>query len=226
MKAISQGMVRSEGSASALVAKAQYSLSRQLAVTGRPVLDATLAVVALLTLTPLLVLIAVLIRLDSQGPAWFRQTRTGLNGRQFQIYKFRTMRVQEEGAVVRQATKGDPRVTRIGAILRKTSLDELPQLLNVLRGQMALVGPRPHPLALDAYYGAEIPVYNHRFAVKPGITGWAQINGSRGETPTVAHMQRRAELDLWYIEHQSFGLDLQILVRTVLAEITRRTNAY
>lgn len=189
-------------------------------------LDITLAAAALLALAPLLVLIALLIRLDSQGPVLFRQTRTGLHGRQFRIYKFRTMRVQEDGCVVRQATKGDSRVTRIGSFLRKTSLDELPQLLNVLRGEMALVGPRPHALAHDVHYGAEIAAYNSRFAVKPGITGWAQINGSRGETPTLAHMQHRAELDLWYIENRSLGLDFQILVSTMLAEITRRTNAY
>ena len=225
MDTISQGMVGGEGSAGALVAESRRGLSRQLAVMGLA-FDVTMAAVALMTLAPLLALIAILIRFDSTGPALFRQTRTGLNGRQFRIYKFRTMRVQEDGAVIRQATEGDPRVTRIGALLRKTSLDELPQLLNVLLGDMALVGPRPHALAHDTYYGADIPAYNQRFAVKPGITGWAQINGSRGETPTIAHMQRRAELDLRYVKHQSLGLDLQILLRTMLAEITRRTNAY
>ncbi len=177
-------------------------------------------------LAPLLFLIALLIRFDSNGPALFRQTRTGLNGRQFRIYKFRTMRVQEDGSAVRQATKGDSRVTRVGRFLRKTSLDELPQLINVLRGEMALVGPRPHALAHDLEYGAKIPAYAGRFAVKPGITGWAQVNGSRGETPTLAHMQHRANLDLWYIENRSLGLDLQIIALTALTEVTRRTNAY
>ena len=136
------------------------------------------------------------------------------------------MHVLEDGAVIRQAAKGDSRVTRIGAFLRRTSLDELPQLINVLLGQMALVGPRPHALAHDAYYGQEIPAYERRFAVKPGITGWAQVNDSRGPTPAVADMRRRVEMDLWYIERQSLSLDLQILVRTVMSEITRRTNAH
>jgi exopolysaccharide biosynthesis polyprenyl glycosylphosphotransferase len=222
MRAVGHGMVSGERIDTLLT---ESRPSRQLSVVS-PALDFTLAATALLALAPLLALITLLIRLDSQGPALFRQTRTGQHGRQFRIYKFRTMRVQEDGAVVRQATKGDPRVTRIGVFLRKSSLDELPQLLNVLRGEMALVGPRPHALAHDVYYRAEIAAYNSRFAVKPGITGWAQINGSRGETPTLAHMQHRAELDLWYIKNQSLGLNLQILFRTVLAEITRRTNAY
>jgi putative colanic acid biosynthesis UDP-glucose lipid carrier transferase len=177
-------------------------------------------------LAPLLVLIALVIRLDSNGPALFTETRTELNGKKFRIYKFRTMTVQEDGAVVQQATQGDPRVTRIGRILRKTSLDELPQLLNVIRGEMALVGPRPHALAHDQHYGRAIPTYEHRFAVKPGITGWAQVNGARSETPTVADMKRRIDFDLWYVQHQSLALDLTILARTVVAEITRRTHAY
>jgi len=192
----------------------------------KSVLDVVLAALGLLVLSPLLFLLALAIRLDSTGPALFRQTRTGLNGKKFRIYKLRTMTVQEDGAVIQQATQGDPRVTRIGRILRKTSLDELPQLLNVIRGEMALVGPRPHALAHDDYYGREIPAYEHRFAVKPGITGWAQVNGSRGETRTLADMQRRIDLDLWYVEHRSLALDVTILVRTVLAGITHRTNAY
>jgi putative colanic acid biosynthesis UDP-glucose lipid carrier transferase len=174
----------------------------------------------------LLALITLLVRLDSPGPAIFRQTRTGLNGRTFLIYKFRTMHVQEDGAGVRQARRGDARVTRLGAVLRKTSLDELPQLINVLRGEMALVGPRPHALAHDSLYGALITVYCERFAVRPGITGWAQINGSRGATPRLADMQRRIELDLWYVEHRSFALDLKILIATPLHILPSRSNAY
>src|SRR4051794_414128 len=189
-------------------------------------LDLILASTGLFVLFPLLILIAGMIRLDSPGPALFRQTRTGLNGRQFRIYKFRTMTVQEDGAVIRQATQGDARVTRIGRMLRKTSLDELPQLINVIRGEMSLVGPRPHALAHDEYYGRAIPAYTRRFAVKPGITGWAQVNGARGETATVADMQRRVDLDLWYVEHRSLALDLKILAWTVVAETTRRTSAY
>jgi exopolysaccharide biosynthesis polyprenyl glycosylphosphotransferase len=205
--------------------------SKALARPQRPeleaksVLDGILAALGLFVLAPLLALIALVIRLDSNGPALFTQTRTGLNGKKFRIYKFRTMTVQEDGAVIQQATQGDPRVTRIGRILRKTSLDELPQLLNVIRGEMALVGPRPHALAHDQHYGREIPTYEHRFAVKPGVTGWAQVNGARGETPTVAHMQRRIDLDVWYVQNQSLALDLKILTRTVADEICRRTNA-
>jgi putative colanic acid biosynthesis UDP-glucose lipid carrier transferase len=190
------------------------------------VIDVTFAVLALAVLAPLLILVALAIRLDSPGPVLFRQTRTGLKGRTFQIYKFRSMRVLEDGPEVRQACREDARVTALGRILRRTSLDELPQLLNVLRGEMSLVGPRPHALAHDAYYGREIPTYRLRFQVKPGITGWAQVNGARGETPTLAHMQRRIDLDLWYVENRSLGLDLQILARTVWAEIKGRSHAY
>ena len=190
------------------------------------VLDTVGAGLGLLMLAPLRVLIACLIRLDSPGPVLFRQTRKGLNGQPFRIYKFRTMRVLEDGAEVQQATRGDKRVTPVGRLLRTTSLDELPQLLNVLRGEMSLVGPRPHALAHDEFYGREIPSYNRRFQVKPGITGWAQVNGARGETPTVDHMRRRIELDLWYISHRSVTLYCTILVRTLLGEITRKTAAY
>ncbi len=190
------------------------------------VLDIAGAAMGLLVLAPLLVFIALLIRLDTPGPVLFRQTRKGLNGQVFRIYKFRTMRVLEDGAVVRQATRGDARVTRIGRILRSTSLDELPQLLNVLSGEMALVGPRPHALAHDEFYSREISGYDQRFRVKPGITGWAQVNGARGETPTLDHMRRRIELDLWYVQHKSIALDLTILARTVVAEPGRTSEAY
>ena len=188
--------------------------------------DTILAGAALVLLAPLLALVALLVRMDSPGPALFRQTRTGLNGRTFLIYKFRTMHVQEDGAVVRQARRGDARMTRLGAILRKTSLDELPQLLNVLLGDMSLVGPRPHALAHDRHYGAQISAYQHRFAVRPGITGWAQINGSRGPTPELADMQHRIELDLWYVQNRSFAMDLKILIKTALHILPSRSNAY
>ncbi len=189
-------------------------------------LDVVLSFLALLALAPLLVLVALLIRLDSPGPVLFRQTRTGLHGRVFRIYKFRTMHVQEDGPEVRQACRADPRVTGVGRILRRTHLDELPQLLNVLRGEMALVGPRPHALAHDEHYGREIPDYHLRFQVKPGMTGWAQVNGARGETPTLADMQRRIDLDLWYVQHRSFTLDLQILVRTLVIAVKHRSSVY
>ncbi|WP_267428663.1 sugar transferase [Methylobacterium sp. GC_Met_2] len=188
--------------------------------------DVSIAALILVLLAPLLATIALMIRLDSRGPALFRQTRTGLNGRTFLIYKFRTMHVQEDDAVVRQAQRGDSRLTGLGAILRKTSLDELPQLLNVLCGDMALVGPRPHALAHDSHYGALISNYRQRFAVRPGITGWAQINGSRGATPEVADMRRRIDLDLWYVENRSLALDLKILVATALHILPSRSDAY
>jgi exopolysaccharide biosynthesis polyprenyl glycosylphosphotransferase len=187
-------------------------------------LDVAVACLALLVLAPLLVLVALAIRLDAPGPVLFRQTRTGLSGRVFRIYKFRTMRVLEDGPEVRQACRSDARVTCVGRLLRRTHLDELPQLLNVLRGEMALVGPRPHALAHDQHYGREIPAYRLRFQVKPGMTGWAQVNGARGETPTLEHMQRRIDLDLWYAENRSLWLDLQILVRTVLEISDRNTR--
>lgn len=188
--------------------------------------DVTLAMIGLFVLAPLLLVIALVIRLDSNGPVLFRQVRTGRNGQPFRIYKFRTMTVQEDGAIVRQATLGDKRVTRVGQLLRKTSLDELPQLINVVRGEMSLVGPRPHALAHDEYYGQKIANYEHRFAVRPGLTGWAQVSGSRGETPMLADMQRRVNLDLWYVQNRTLALDFLILIRTVLAELNRKSNAY
>jgi lipopolysaccharide/colanic/teichoic acid biosynthesis glycosyltransferase len=136
------------------------------------------------------------------------------------------MRVLDDGAVVQQATRDDARVTTIGRVLRRTSLDELPQLINVLKGDMSLVGPRPHAVAHDEFYGREILSYQHRFTAQPGLTGWAQINGSRGETPTLDHMRRRIALDLWYIENQSLTLDVSIIVRAAWIELTRRANAY
>jgi lipopolysaccharide/colanic/teichoic acid biosynthesis glycosyltransferase len=189
-------------------------------------LDVTIALTALFLLSPLLLIIATLIWGGDRKNPIFRQTRTGRHGATFRIYKFRTMRVLEDGAVVQQATRDDARVTTIGRVLRRTSLDELPQLINVLKGDMSLVGPRPHAVAHDEFYGREILSYQHRFTAQPGLTGWAQINGSRGETPTLDHMRRRIALDLWYIENQSLTLDVSIIVRTAWIELTRRANAY
>lgn len=191
---------------------------------GKRGLDLMVAIPVLLALAPVLALIALLVRLDSPGPALFRQRRNGLCGRTFQILKFRTMHVLEDGDTIRQATPGDARTTRIGRVLRATSLDELPQLINVIRGEMSLVGPRPHARAHDALYGELVADYRHRQAVKPGITGWAQINGLRGPTPTVESMSRRIGFDLWYARHASLAVDLQILVRTPF-EVLRRRNA-
>src|SRR4051794_33890050 len=164
-------------------------------------LDIIIASIILLFLAPLLALIALLIRIDSPGPVLFRQTRTGFKGKKFQIYKFRTMTVQENGDVIRQTTRDDTRLTRIGRLIRKMSIDEMPQLLNVLKGEMSLVGPRPHALAHDKYYRQQIPDYGKRFVVRPGITGWAQVNRARGPTPRLADMERRIELDIWYIQN-------------------------
>jgi putative colanic acid biosynthesis UDP-glucose lipid carrier transferase len=191
---------------------------------GKRLLDLAFAVPAALLLAPLLAAIAVLITLDSTGPVFFRQTRSGICGRPFDIFKFRTMHVLENGDDVVQARERDPRTTRLGRVLRRYSLDELPQLLNVIAGDMSLVGPRPLARAHDVYYGARIEDYRHRHAVKPGITGWAQINGHRGPTPTIATMVARIDCDAWYARHASFALDLRILLRTPL-EILRPRNA-
>jgi exopolysaccharide biosynthesis polyprenyl glycosylphosphotransferase len=187
--------------------------------------DVAVAAVALLLLSPSLALIALLIKLDSPGPVIFRQTRLGRHGVAFKIYKFRTMNVWDDGPEVRQAQRTDARVTRAGKWLRKTSLDELPQLVNVLRGDMSLVGPRPHALAHDKYYGERIPEYRLRQNVRPGLTGWAQVNGCRGETPTIDQMAQRLNSDLWYIHHWSEALDIEIMLWT-LVKILRSPNAF
>jgi putative colanic acid biosynthesis UDP-glucose lipid carrier transferase len=192
--------------------------------SAKRVLDVTLASLAILLCLPLFAAITLAVSLDSRGPVLFRQRRTGLNGKLFGIYKFRSMHVLEDGAHIAQATKDDARITRIGRFLRAASLDELPQLFNVLSGDMSLVGPRPHAVAHDEYYSAQIKNYAVRQQVKPGITGWAQVHGARGLTADLADMQRRIELDGWYVAHESLWLDLAILARTPL-EVLRRRNA-
>ncbi len=188
-------------------------------------LDLLIALPLLALIAPLLIAAAVLIKLDTRGPALFRQKRLGLNGKPFDICKFRTMHVVEDGEAVVQATFGDKRITRVGAFLRASSIDELPQLLNVVAGDMSLVGPRPHAIAHDRFYGALIPEYELRQSVKPGITGWAQVNGYRGGTPTLDLMQHRVDCDLWYADHVSISLDLLILARTPI-ELVRNRNVY
>jgi Undecaprenyl-phosphate glucose phosphotransferase len=170
----------------------------------------------LLLLSPLMLLTAFLIKLDSHGPALFFQTRNGFNGRPFRIVKFRTMHVLEDGNVIRQATRADLRVTRLGRWLRRTNIDELPQLFNVLYGDMSLIGPRPHAAAHNSEYEKLIADYAFRNHVKPGITGWAQVKGYRGETPTTDLMSKRVELDRWYISNWSMWLDITILFRTLI----------
>lgn len=179
--------------------------------------DILVASVAGLLLLPLLLLIALAIRLDSPGPVLFRQRRHGFNQETFRIFKFRSMTVTDDGAVIVQARRNDPRVTRIGRVLRRYNLDELPQLLNVLAGDMSLVGPRPHALAHDREFERKIALYARRHNVKPGITGWAQVNGLRGETDTDEKMAARVAHDLWYIDHWSLSLDLLILLRTLFS---------
>ncbi|MDZ4379850.1 MAG: undecaprenyl-phosphate glucose phosphotransferase [Parvibaculum sp.] len=176
--------------------------------------DKVLASLLLVSLTPLLLLIALAVKLDSRGPAIFKQRRHGFNHEVFNLYKFRTMYVAEDGPDITQATRKDPRVTRVGRFLRKTSLDELPQLFNVLRGDMSLVGPRPHALSHNEYYSTVLARYANRHKVKPGMTGWAQVNGYRGETDTPEKMRGRVERDLWYIENWSVWLDVKILAMT------------
>lgn len=205
-------------------------------ITGRNLILKTIedrvgALIMLVTLSPLLALITILIRLESPGPALFKQKRYGFNNEEFTVYKFRSMRMEAAqpsdtpGATVTQAKRGDPRVTRLGNILRRTSLDELPQLLNVLRGEMSLVGPRPHALAHNEQFGALIDEYFARHRVKPGITGWAQINGLRGETDTPEKMRRRVEYDLYYIDNWSILFDIRILFLTIFVGFVNK-NAY
>jgi undecaprenyl-phosphate galactose phosphotransferase/putative colanic acid biosynthesis UDP-glucose lipid carrier transferase len=172
-----------------------------------------------------MVLTAIAIKLDGPGSIIFRQNRKGFNGKQFVMLKFRTMTVQENGHAVTQAVHNDPRVTGIGKLLRASSIDELPQLINVLLGDMSLIGPRPHALAHDSYFEKVLGDYAFRHHVKPGMTGWAQVNGLRGATPTVDVIAKRVKMDLWYINNWSLWLDLQIILKTVI-EVLRKRNAY
>jgi undecaprenyl-phosphate glucose phosphotransferase len=187
--------------------------------------DVVVASFALVFFLPVMAIAAVAIRLDSPGPVIFRQIRKGFNGKQFHILKFRTMTVQENGPKIIQATRDDARVTTIGRLLRSSSIDELPQLWNVLKGDMSLVGPRPHALAHDNYFESLLSDYAFRHHVKPGITGWAQCNGARGAMPSIEHTAERVKLDLWYINNWSPWLDLLILIKTIF-EVLRRRNAY
>jgi putative colanic acid biosynthesis UDP-glucose lipid carrier transferase len=189
------------------------------------VTDVVIASFALLVLAPPMLLIAAAVKLTSAGPVLFRQRRYGLNGEEIMVYKFRSMTVTEDGAVVTQATKSDKRVTPLGRMLRSTSLDELPQLLNVLEGKMSVVGPRPHAVAHNELYRKLISGYMIRHKVRPGITGLAQVNGLRGETETVEKMRARVQYDLEYLSHWSPWLDVKIICRTLWV-IARDQNAY
>jgi Undecaprenyl-phosphate glucose phosphotransferase len=189
------------------------------------VFDVAVAALALALLSPLFLAVALAIRLESPGPALFRQKRYGLNQEPFRIFKFRTMRAMDDGRVVRQATRADTRITRIGAHLRRLSIDELPQLLNVLNGDMSIVGPRPHALAHDQFYVEKLARYARRHNVKPGITGWAQVNGHRGEIANDSAMLARLDHDLWYVDHWSLWLDVKIVAMTVFSR-RAHANAY
>ncbi len=177
-------------------------------------IDIALAVFALIALSPILLICALLVRLTSPGPVFFRQKRYGLDGKEIFVWKFRSMKTCDNGPVVKQATKNDPRVTPVGKFLRRSSLDELPQLFNVISGSMSLVGPRPHANAHNEHYRRLIRGYMLRHKVKPGITGLAQVEGSRGETDTVEKMQHRIQLDHRYIREWSLWLDIKIMFRT------------
>jgi Undecaprenyl-phosphate glucose phosphotransferase len=187
--------------------------------------DIAAAVAGLLALSPLLLVVSTAIKLDSRGGVLFRQTRHGYNNNTIRVFKFRSMTTMEDGHAFRQASRNDPRVTRIGRIIRRTNIDELPQLLNVLLGEMSIVGPRPHPVALNQTFQQYISPLSRRHNVKPGITGWAQVNGLRGETDTVEKMQRRIEHDLYYIDNWSFMIDLKIIMMTLFSK-GAYTNAF
>jgi Undecaprenyl-phosphate glucose phosphotransferase len=179
--------------------------------------DICISGLALLVFSPLLLAVSLAVRLDSRGPVFFRQTRHGYNNEVIKVLKFRSMTTIEDGCRFKQAIKNDPRVTRVGRILRRTNIDELPQLVNVLLGEMSIVGPRPHPIALNEAFAEQISPLSRRHKVKPGITGWAQVHGHRGETDTIEKMRRRIECDLYYIDNWSFLLDIKIIVMTLFS---------
>lgn len=187
--------------------------------------DIVIAALILPVIALPMLLIALGVKLSSRGPVIFKQQRYGLDGRRIRVWKFRTMQCCEDGPGIAQATQDDPRVTRFGAFLRRTSLDELPQFLNVLMGEMSVVGPRPHAIAHNEEYRRKIQGYMLRHKVRPGITGWAQVNGWRGETDTLMKMEKRIEHDLWYIQNWSLFLDIRLIIKTILIGFGGR-NAY
>jgi len=186
--------------------------------------DYSIATVALILLSPLMLLVAAAIKLDSKGPVFFKQKRLGFNNQEFAIYKFRSMYVHEPPAGrTEQAKEGDPRITRVGAFIRRTSIDALPQIFNVLNGTMSLVGPRPHALDHNEEFGRFVRGYFARHKVKPGITGWAQANGFRGETDTIDKIEGRVERDIYYAENWSLLFDIRIILMTALVVIFQKT---
>lgn len=190
------------------------------------IFDIVFSLLFLCTLFPIiLIIVAIVTKITMPGPVFFRQKRTGMNGKEFTCLKFRSMRVNSNADQL-QATKNDPRTTKWGEIMRHTSIDELPQFINVLLGSMSVVGPRPHMLKHTEQYSQIIDKYMIRHFVKPGITGWSQINGFRGETKELQQMEGRIRGDIWYIEHWSFWLDLYIILKTVTNALHGEDNAY
>ncbi len=204
----------------------QGPLGKAARSTGKRAFDFFVSFGALIALAPLLILLAFLVKATSRGPVLFKQVRTGLGGTPFVIFKFRTMTVQEHGNSVIQARRDDHRLTSIGGFLRSSSLDELPQFVNVLFGDMSIVGPRPHAIAHDMHYGGMIPTYCERFRVRPGITGFAQCNGARGPTETLEKMRRRIRLDLAYVERWNWVMETKIIAKTVKVLVTGCDDAF
>ena len=192
---------------------------------GKRMSDVMLASIILLLIWPVMLLIALGVKLTSPGPVIFKQRRYGLDGQEIYVYKFRSMRVCEDGNVISQAARSDPRITQFGSFIRRTSLDELPQFINVIQGRMSIVGPRPHAVSHNEQYRKLIKGYMLRHKVKPGITGWAQVNGLRGETDTLDKMRARIQYDIDYIRNWSFGFDLMIIFKTIVV-VWRDQNAY
>jgi len=188
--------------------------------------DKLIATIIIILISPILLVVAIAIKLESKGPVIFKQIRNGWDGKEINVYKFRSMFVHaEEGNKITQASKNDKRITKVGAFIRKTSLDELPQFLNVLQGRMSIVGPRPHVVSQNEEYKDQVDHYMQRHRVKPGITGWAQVNGFRGETDTLEKMSKRVEFDLYYIENWSVWFDIKIIILTVFKGFINE-NAY
>ncbi|MGF7159482.1 Undecaprenyl-phosphate glucose phosphotransferase [Rhodoligotrophos appendicifer] len=209
-----EGMGTAGNAAGLILVRAAFQ--RTEVITKR-VFDIIVASLALVMLSPVLLLTAIAIKLDSKGPVLFRQTRHGFNHETFRVFKFRSMTVLEDGAAFRQATKGDVRITRVGRWLRRANIDELPQFVNVLLGHMSVVGPRPHPVTLNDAFDGRIAYYSRRHIAKPGITGWAQVHGYRGETDTEQKMRLRVEYDLYYLKNWSLWLDMRIILMTVFS---------
>jgi exopolysaccharide biosynthesis polyprenyl glycosylphosphotransferase len=222
--ALSASALESNSGIPGIDAIAENPLAAVQNFTAKMLLDYALGSAALILFAPLLLAIALAVKLDSPGPVLFRQPRRGLNGRPFELFKFRSMHVHPiDPSALNQTFRDDPRVTRVGRWLRRFSLDELPQLFNVLRGEMSLVGPRPHALNTGELLPALSPAYTRRYSVKPGITGWAQVNGARGALASRADLRRRIVYDLIYIQNRSVGFDLKIIALTATREIISKS---